>query len=93
MLEESGYQIRIIWEYAWQKLSSDSEIISFTQPLKSVRPRCCLPFSKILNRLQTGELFGFVLVDIQTPETIKHYFAEVLPIFKKLLLEERILEI
>ena len=57
-------------------------MISFTQSLKSVRPRCRLSFQKILKGVQSGELFGFVLTDIYTPKHLKPFFNEFPPIFK-----------
>ena len=57
-------------------------MISFTKTLKSVRPRCHLSFQKILRGVQSGELFGFVLADIYTPNHLKQFFNEFPPIFK-----------
>ena len=57
-------------------------MISFTQTLKSVRPRRRLSFQKILKGVQSGELFGFVLADIYTPNHLKPFFNEFPPIFK-----------
>ena len=36
LLEECGFHVRVIWECHWKKPSSNREIISFTQSLKSV---------------------------------------------------------
>ena len=39
-------------------------------------------FQKILKGIQSGKLFGFVLVDIYTPNHLKQLFNEFPPIFK-----------
>ena len=57
-------------------------MISFTTTLKSVRPRRRLSYPKILKGVQSGELFGFVLVDIYTPNHLKQFFNEFPLIFK-----------
>ena len=36
LLAEFGYWLQIIWESDWKRLSSNREIIFFTQSLKSV---------------------------------------------------------
>ena len=80
--EECGFHVRFIWEYQWKQLSLEKDVISFTQTLKSVRPRRCLFFQKILKGVQSGELFGFVLADTYTPKHLKPFFNEFPPIFK-----------
>ena len=57
-------------------------MISFTQTLKSVRPRRRLSFQKILKGVQSDELFGFVLADIYTLRHLKPFFNEAPFIFK-----------
>ena len=57
-------------------------MISFTKTLKFFRPRCRLSFQKILKGVQSGELFGFVLANIYTPNHLKQFFNEFPPIFK-----------
>ena len=57
-------------------------MIFFTKTLKSVRPRRRLSYQKILKGVQSGELFGFVLADIYTPNHLKQFFNEFPPIFK-----------
>ena len=46
LFEESGCQLGIIWECNWNKLSSDREIISFTQSLKSANLDTAYPFTR-----------------------------------------------
>ena len=58
LLENCGFRVRFIWECQWKQLSLEKDVILFTQTLKSVRPRRCLSFQKILNGVQSGELFG-----------------------------------
>ena len=82
LLENCGFRVRFIWECQWKQLSLEKDVILFTQTLKSVRPRRCLSFQKILNGVQSGELFGFVLADIYTPNHLKQFFNEFPPIFK-----------
>ena len=60
-------------------------MISFTKTLKSVRPRRRLSYQKILKGVQNDELFGFVLVDIYTPNHLKQLFNEFPPIFKNVM--------
>ena len=64
LLEDCGFCVRFIWECQWKRLSLEEDVISFTQTLKSVRPRRRRSFQKILKRVQSGELLGFVLADI-----------------------------
>ena len=82
LLEDCGFHVRFIWEWQWKRLSLEEDVISFTKTLKSVRPRRRLSFQKILKGVQSGKLFGFVLVDIYTPNHLKQLFNEFPPIFK-----------
>ena len=86
LLEECGFHVRFIWECQWKRLSFEEDVISFTQTLKSVRPRRRLSFQKILKGVQCGELFGFVLADIYTPNHLKPFFNEFSPIFKNAMI-------
>ena len=61
-------------------------MISFTKTLKSVRPRRRLSFQKILKGVQSGELFGFVLADIYTPNHLKQLFNKFPSIFKNAMI-------
>ena len=82
LLEDCGFRVRFIWECQWKRLSLEEDVISFTKMLKSVRPRRRLSYQKILKGVQSGKLFGFVLVDIYTPNHLKQLFNEFPPIFK-----------
>ena len=82
VLEDCSFRVRFIWECQWKRLSLEEDVLLFTQTLKSVRPRCRLSFQKILKGVQSGELFGFVLADIYTPNHLKQFFNEFSPIFK-----------
>ena len=82
LLEDCGFRVRFIWECQWKQLSLEEDVIFFTKTLKSVRPRRRLSFQKILKGVQNGELFGFVLADIYSPNHLKQFFNEFPPIFK-----------
>ena len=59
-----------IRECEWLRIKKQSEIVSFLKTLKCVQPKHQLSFEKIVKGIKNKELFGFLIVDIYTPEDL-----------------------
>ena len=62
------------------------EISSFLKTLRCVEPRKQLSFEKILKGIKNCTLYGFLLVDIHTPDELKPKFADFLMIIKNAMI-------
>ena len=58
------------------------EIASFLKTLKCMQPKRQLAFEKILEGVKNKELYGFLIVDIQTTEDLKHFCRDFPPMTK-----------
>ena len=56
--------------------------LSFFENIKSVTPTPKLSFEKILEGVQNKTLYGFLIVDIHTPEELKENFKDFSLIIK-----------
>ena len=81
-LTTEGFRVVAIKECEWLRMKKQSEIVSFLKTLKCVQPRHQLSFEKILKGIENKELFGFLIVDIHTPENLKHFCRDFPPIIK-----------
>ena len=52
--------------------------------LKCVQPKHQLSFEKIVKGIKNKKLFGFLIVDIHTPEDLKHFCRDLHPIIKNI---------
>ena len=83
-LTAEGFRVVSIRECEWLKMKKQSEIVSFLKTLKYVQPRHQLSFEKIVKGVKNKELFGFLIVDIHTPEDLKHFCRDFSPIIKNI---------
>ena len=72
-LTAEGFRVESIRECEWLRMGKQSEIVSFLKTLKCVQPKHQLSFEKIVKGIKNKELFGFLIVDIYTPEDLKHF--------------------
>jgi len=84
-LIQHRYTVKRFRECEWYNMIKKPEVTAFIKTLKTVEPRRKLNFDKILKGVYSGELFGFLLCDIHTPEELKSYFKDLPPIFKNSL--------
>ena len=63
-------------ECEWLKIRKQPEVSSFLKTLKSVTPKRKLCFEKILEGVQNETLYGFLIVDIHTPDKLKENFKD-----------------
>ena len=81
-LTEEGFRVVSIRECEWLRMKKQSEIVSFLKTLKCVQPKYQLLFEKILKGIENKELYGFLIVDIHTPEDLKDFCRDFPPIIK-----------
>ena len=85
-LESFGYEVVQITECQWLKKRRNPEIAAFIKNLKLIQPRHQLNSQKIIDGVKNGSLFGFVQVDIFTPEELKPKFRDLPLIIKNTLI-------
>ena len=81
-LRDAGYSVRRIQGCEWYKMKKDPQIAAYIKTLKAVQPRYQLNYQKIVERIQDGSLYGFLFVDIETPDHLKEKLADFPPIIK-----------
>lgn len=70
----------MIWECEWKDLKKTVEFKNkYSYPGES---NVYMRESQILAMVMDGSMFGVVEVDIEVPEELKDYFAEMTPVFK-----------
>ena len=62
-----------------------SHIAVFVKNIKSVQPKKQLNFEKILQGVQNDQLYGFLFVDIPTPEHLKEKYSDFSMIIKNVM--------
>lgn len=83
-----GYDLKIMWECEWRELYRQSQQVRyFCRKLKTeiLGEEVNSTEQQILERIESGELFGLVECDIHVPETLKEKFGEMSPIFKNVM--------
>ena len=81
-IRQLGYNLVVMKQCQWRQLKQQNERVqSFFQNAPSLHPEP-LTTSDILELVQTGELFGILRLDIETPEHLKEMFSEMCPILK-----------
>ena len=58
------------------KIRKQPEVSRFLKTLKSVTPKRKLTFEKILEGFRNESLYGFLIVDIHTPDELKEKFKD-----------------
>ena len=79
---DAGYSVRRIRGCEWNKIKKNSQVAAYIKTLKTVQPCYQLSYQKILDEIQDGSLYGFLLVDIETPDHLKPKLADFPPIIK-----------
>ena len=84
-LEALGYSVFEQWECDWiRDINNNPDIKKFigahvnTRSSLSKEPKEV----EVIKQVEDGSLFGMLLVDIRTPESLKHKFRDLPPIFK-----------
>ena len=75
-LEEEGFRVVKMRECKWLKKRKQPEVSRFLKTLKSVTPKRKLTFEKIVEGIQNETLYGFLIVDIHTPDKLKEKFKD-----------------
>ena len=84
-LEEEGFTVYQIYECEWKKMLKQPHIAAFVKNIKSVQPKKQLNFEKILRGVQNDQLYGFLFVDIHTPEHLKEKYSDFPMIIKNVM--------
>ena len=75
-LEAEGFDVVEMRECRWKQLAKRNDIAVYLKTLKSVQPKRQLSFQKILEGVKNGTLYGFLLVDIHTPNHLKEKYKD-----------------
>ena len=82
-IRQLGYNLVVMKECQWRQLKQQNERVQsfFFQNAPSLH-QGPLTTSDIVELVQTGELFGILRVDIETPEHLKKGFRKCVPYSK-----------
>ena len=76
-LEAEGFDVVEIRECQWKQLAKRNDIAAYLKTLKSVQPKRQLSIHKILEGVKNGHpVYGFLLVDIHTPNHLKEKYKD-----------------
>ena len=64
------------------RVAENKKTTSFLKTLKCVQPKRQLAFEKIWEGVKNRELYSFLVVDIHTPEDLKHFCRDFFPVIK-----------
>ena len=81
-LRSLGYDVREIWECEWYRMRKDRDVQHIVKSLDLCKPKYNLNVDAIFEGVKNGSLFGVLLCDIETPDSLKEKFSEFCPIFK-----------
>ena len=81
-LEAEGFSVIEIRECQWKQLAKKADIAAYLKILKSVQPKRQLSFHKIVEGVKNVTLYGFLLVDIHTPNHLKEKYKDFTLIIK-----------
>ena len=76
LLEAEGFAVVEMRECQWKQLAKRADIAAYLKTLKSVQPKRQLSFRKIIEGVKNGTLYGFLLVDIHTPNHLKEKYKD-----------------
>ena len=75
-LKEEGFRVVEMRECKWLKIRKHPEVSRFLKTLKSITPKRKLTFEKIIEGIRNESLYGFLIVDIHTPNELKEKFKD-----------------
>ena len=75
-LEEEGFWVVEMRECEWLKIKKQPEVSCFLKTLKLVPLKRKLTFEKIVEGIRSETLYGFLIVDIHTPNELKEKFKD-----------------
>ena len=75
-LEEKEFRVVEVRECEWLKIRKQSEVSCFLKTLTSVTPKRKLCFEKMVEGIQNKALYGFLVVEIHTPNELKEKFKD-----------------
>ena len=85
-IQKCGYSLVEIWECQWKQMKMQNpELRQFLRRFR--RPldyKWKMTEAQVLEAVKEDTLFGMVECDIEVPEDLKAYFAEMTPIFKNI---------
>ena len=73
------------WEYDWhQRIGDDADIRRFLGVLfRSLYPRRPdATLAQVVERVRSGSFYGLIECDVSVPDSLRHRFSEMTPIFK-----------
>ena len=70
-LKAEAFAVVEMRECSWKQLAKRADIAAYLKTLKSVQSKRQLSFHKIVEGEKNGTLYGFLLVDIHTPNHLK----------------------
>ena len=71
-----------------EKKLKQPHIAAFVKNIKSVQPKKQLNFEKILRGVQNDQLYGFLFVEIRTPEHLKEKYSDFPMIIKNVMVSK-----
>ena len=82
-LETLGFQTVTIFECEWHEARKTMDCTRFRRSLRYryIKEKT-LSHDRLIGKLLDGTFFGVILVDIHTPDHLRHRFREMTPIFK-----------
>ena len=81
--ETLGFQLITIFECEWREAKKEANCARFLRTLRHPYiKKKTLSRNDLLAKLLDGSFFGVILVDIHTPDHLRHRFREMTPIFK-----------
>ena len=75
-LEAEGFVVVEMQECQWKQLEKRADIAAYLKTVKSVQPKRQLSFHKIVEEVKNGTSYGFLLVDIHTPNYLKEKYKD-----------------
>ena len=72
-----------MWECQCKQLSKRANIAAYLKTLKAVQPKRQLSFNKVVEGVKNRTLYGFLLVDVHTPNHLKEKYKDFPIIIKK----------
>ena len=75
-LEKEGFRVVEMRKCEWLKIRKQPKVSRFLKTLKSVTPKRKLTFERILEDIRNESLYGFLIVDIHTPDELKEKFKD-----------------
>ena len=75
-LEEEEFHLVEMRECEWLKIRKQPEVSHFLKTLKSITFKRKLTFGKIVEGIRNKSLYGFLIVDIHTPNKLKEKFQD-----------------